>query len=83
MREHCFRVCTMEHGDTGTWGKAAKSKDRLYVSQGALKAAHDMLQGKASVHDLVDFEDHCLDPTTDWFSPTVQLPATSLTPPTS
>lgn len=74
--EHCFRVCAIPEGETGTWAKATKPKESLHVSQEALKGADLLLSGDASVHEVVDFEDHCLDPKTDWLSHHIHIDST-------
>lgn len=67
-REHCFRLCVRDAEEIGTWAKGARPKKDLRVSETALALADGLLAGKGSVHDVTDFEDHCLDPRRDWYN---------------
>lgn len=75
-REHCFRLCVRDGTQAGTWAKGAKPKGELQVSDTALKVADAVLSGKGPVYDVVDFEDHCLDPRRDWFNEGIELLST-------
>lgn len=62
---HCFRVCTR----ADTWGKGALPDTALIVSKQALAQSHSLLShGCAAPYTVTDFEDHCLDPSQDWFN---------------
>lgn len=81
--EHCFRLCVRDGAQAGTWAKGAKPKGDLHVSNAALKVADALLSGKGPVHDVADFEDHCLDPRRDWFNEDIEVSWRALTPSTT
>lgn len=77
---HCARVRVKVKSSVGSWVKAMlPSGDRvLKVDDDALKLGHQLLMkpgskervdvGGVHVEDVVDFEDHCLDPRYDWLN---------------
>lgn len=72
-QKHCARVCSKGKA-LGTWGQAVHPDRTLSVSERALRVADRVLtiptvQGTTiNVSDVVDFEDHCLDPRFDWLN---------------
>lgn len=65
--QHCMRVCVRE-SDTRTWARGTRPSNDLAVSAAALDLCHRLLQGKVEIAAVIDFEDHCLDATQDWFN---------------
>lgn len=71
--EHPFRVCARRDPHTATWGKALLPDDSLYVGRPLLEACDDLLSdGNPARYSICDFEDHCLDPKSNWLNPHVK-----------
>lgn len=70
LTQHCFRLCVRK--DATTWARGTRSKEELVVSDNALKLADMLMTGRLDVHVVADFEDHCLDPSHDWFNEGVE-----------
>lgn len=71
--EHPFRVCARRDPHAATWGKAFLSGDSLYVPEKLLQACDDLLSdGNPARYSICDFEDHCLDPKSNWLNPHVK-----------
>ncbi|PXF47941.1 ER membrane protein complex subunit 8/9-like [Gracilariopsis chorda] len=68
---HAFRVCVRDGEIRGSWGKSEVQHETLQVSDRALKVADAILGGvvlRDQKERIVDFEDHCADPSTDWLN---------------
>jgi len=71
--EHPFRVCARRDPHTATWGKAILPDDSLHVAPKLLEACDDLLAStNPARYSITDFEDHCLDPTSNWLNPHVK-----------
>lgn len=65
---HCFKLYTRE-GGPASWGKGLQDSTDLVVSRGVLRSCHRrLLNLEEDPKDVVDFEDHCLDPSQQWIS---------------
>lgn len=78
--EHCFRLCVRDSEQAGTWAKDTRPKGDLQVSTNVLNIADSLFDGKGPLHDVVDFEDHCLNPASDWFNEDIEASWRALQP---
>jgi Uncharacterised protein family (UPF0172) len=74
--EQCFRLCTMDGGPkSASWGKGKWDTEVLEVSPAVLAACDSWLKDSpASAQSVVDFEEHCMDPSRDWLNPSTEIP---------
>ncbi len=68
IKSHCFRVCARIDTHTSTWGKGTLPETSLAVSEKLLRKCDNLLSTCSAVQSIVDFEDHCADPSMDWFN---------------
>lgn len=65
-----FRLHTLpqEPSSSGSWARGLRDEKHFIVEQDTLMVCDGLLGHRDNVYSVYDFEDHCLDPTRDWFN---------------
>lgn len=67
---HAFKV--YRKSGSRSWARRRLEADALRVTARGLQGADKLMKGDLYALDVIDFEDHCADPKSDWFNEKVR-----------